>query len=61
VFQTFAALIDHMSKERVKSYLKHVCEPMYRVLDESGGLVTRPGDVELGAFCCLDAKYICLC
>jgi hypothetical protein len=50
-----------MSKERVKSYLKHVCEPMYRVLDESGGLVTRPGDVELGAFCCLDVRYICLC
>ena len=48
VFQTFAALVDHMSKDTVKLYLKHVCEPMYRVLDESGGLVTRPGDVELG-------------
>lgn len=48
VFQTFAALVDHMSKDMVKSYLKHVCEPMYRVLDESGGLITRPGDIEMG-------------
>jgi hypothetical protein len=50
VFQTFAALIDTMSAARVKTYLKHVCEPMYRVLDESGGLIARPGDAELGQF-----------
>lgn len=48
IFQTFAALVDLMPSDRVKIYLKHICEPMYRVLDENGEMASNRQDAEIG-------------